>query len=454
MRKYLGLSILLIAAAMLGTGAAAGEPTWKAGLAKAKITPKRPRWMTGFGHRLGGETLHDIWVKVLALESDDGHRAVVITSDVCGFSKLSYDAICAAIEKRSGLDRAQIMLTCSHTHTGPALRDSLFSCWPYADAKARASVEEYSLWLEKTIVDSVAEAFGDLKPAMLSAAEGATDFAVNRRHNSRDQIAERLKRGEPLKGPVDHSVPTLIVRSPKGDLRALVFGYACHTVTLATNQWSGDYAGFAMIDLEESHPGLQAMFYQACGADQNTVARFSVEKCRKFGQMLATAVEDVLSKPSRPIKPTLRTTFGFHELPFRKTVTVAQLKELGAVQDYDGMLARRLLEKLDDGDKLAASYPYPVQVWKLGRDQLWISLAGEVCVEYSLRFKKLYGPHTWTAGYVNDLVCYIPSERILEKGGGQEPGSLWGYGLPAHDWAPGVEDRIVTAVEHRVEQLK
>ena len=118
------------------------------------------------------------------------------------------------------------------------------------------------------------------------------------------------------------------------------------------------------------------------------------------------------------------------------------------------MLARRLLEQLDDGNTLADSYPYPVQVWKLGDDQLWISLAGEVCVEYSLRFKAIYGPHTWTAGFVNDLVCYVPSERILEEGGGQEPGSLWGYGLPAHDWAPGVEDRIVTAVEHRVKQLK
>jgi len=334
------------------------------------------------------------------------------------------------------------------------LRDSLFSCWPYSDPQARASVEEYSLWLEKTIVDKVAETFSKLTPATLWAAEGTTGFAVNRRNNPQDKITEISQRGEPLKGPVDHSVPTLIVRSPKGDLRAVVFGYACHTVTLALKQWSGDYAGFAMIALEDSHPGMQAMFYQGCGADQNPLKRFSVDLCRKYGQMLVTAVEDVLNKPSRPIKPALRTSFGFHALPFRRTVTVAELKDLGAKQNYDGMLARRLLKQLDEGNTLAASYPYSVQVWKLGADQLWISLGGEVCVEYSLRFKEIYGPHTWTAGFVNDLVCYIPSRRIYEEGGGQEPGCLWGYGLPAHDWAPGVEDRVVAAVEHTVQQLR
>jgi len=54
-----------------------------------------------------------------------GHRAVVVTADVCGFSKLSYEAIFAEIQKRCGLERSQFMLTCSHTHTGPALRECL-----------------------------------------------------------------------------------------------------------------------------------------------------------------------------------------------------------------------------------------------------------------------------------------------------------------------------------------
>jgi hypothetical protein len=85
---------------------------------------------------------------------------------------------------------------------------------------------------------------------------------------------------------------------------------------------------------------------------------------------------------------------------------------------------------------------------------LWISLGGEVCVEYSLRFKETYGPHTWTTGFANDLMCYIPSRGIYEEGRGQEAGCLWGYGLPAHDWAAGVENRVVAAVEQLVQRLR
>jgi len=50
--RHFSFSVLLVAVAMLATTAAAEDPTWKAGVAKAKITPREPRWMSGYGHRL------------------------------------------------------------------------------------------------------------------------------------------------------------------------------------------------------------------------------------------------------------------------------------------------------------------------------------------------------------------------------------------------------------------
>ena len=42
------------------------EPTWKAGLARAVITPREPVWMSGYaGKREATGKLHDLWVKVL-----------------------------------------------------------------------------------------------------------------------------------------------------------------------------------------------------------------------------------------------------------------------------------------------------------------------------------------------------------------------------------------------------
>ena len=119
--------VLLTLASLFGLGlsttaARADAPTWKAGVASAKITPEAPMYLAGFGGRSGAAegTLHDIWAKTLALEAANGARAAVITTDVCGVSRASYLRICAQLRKRCGLEQSQVLLTYSHTHTGPA----------------------------------------------------------------------------------------------------------------------------------------------------------------------------------------------------------------------------------------------------------------------------------------------------------------------------------------------
>ncbi|MFO0925502.1 MAG: hypothetical protein U0736_00465 [Gemmataceae bacterium] len=106
---------------------------------------------------------------------------------------------------------------------------------------------------------------------------------------------------------------------------------------------------------------------------------------------------------------------------------------------------RAVLEK---GGALAAAYPhYPVQVWRLGEQVLWVALGGEVVVDYSLRLKKELagGPTVWVAGYANDVMAYIPSLRVLKEGGYEADSSMIYYGLPS-PWGPSVESRIVEKV--------
>lgn len=327
-RHFIGFSILLVSLVLVPfQPLRAQETTWKVGLAGAKITPEKAIWQAGYGsrdHPVEG-TLHDLWIKVLALEATGGDRAVVLTSDLLGFPKDMYDRICAELEARFGLDRSRVMLTASHTHSGPVLKDALYDIYPLDDDQ-RVLIEEYSLALEKKVVETVAKALSRPVPATLWAGEGTTDVAVNRRNNNRDQVTEMHKQGIPLKGPMDHDVSVLAVRSPEGALRAVVFGYACHATTLSGYEWSGDYPGFAQIALEKSHPGASAMFHAGCGADQNPLPRRTVELCRKYGDMLAAAVDDVLQKPMRPITPRLGTALELIDLDYEKTLTRADLE--------------------------------------------------------------------------------------------------------------------------------
>ena len=66
--------------------------------------------------------------------------------------------------KKTGLKREQIMLTCSHTHCGPVVRDNLIDMYamtPDEPEKIRAYTDKLRGWMVETIVAAVK----DLKPA-------------------------------------------------------------------------------------------------------------------------------------------------------------------------------------------------------------------------------------------------------------------------------------------------
>jgi len=426
------------------------QSPWKIAAARVKITPEKPLWMSGYAARTqpAEGTLHDLWAKALVLEAAAGGRAVVITTDVAGFPKLLADQICADLQAKCGLERSQIMLTSSHTHCGPVLEGDAYEVY-VMDAGQPALIAEYSQGLRKKIVDMVAEAGTRLAPGTLWAGVGTADFAVNRRNNSEKTLAEALARGEKPKGPVDHDVPVLAARGPEGNLRAVAFGYACHNTTLSIPQWCGDYAGFAQLALEQRHPGVTALFHMGCGADQNPLPRRTVELCQQYGTRLAAGVDAVLAEPMRPVAARLQTRFEIVDLPYGEQPTAAELKELVAKPgptNYQKRWAERLLAELEGGKTFAKSYPYPIQVWKLGDDQLWIVLGSEVVVDYALLLKKQYGSTTWITSYANDVMCYIPSHRVWQEGG-YEAGAFATAGLPANRWCEDIETRILSCVE-------
>src|SRR5690349_19016285 len=98
--------------------------------------------------------------------------------------------------------------------------------------------------------------------------------------------------------------------------------------------------------------------------------------------------------------------FALLELPYLATIT---RRELGSfLQDSSAVRARwaaRMLQKLDGGERLAGSYPYPVHAWQLGKEMLVIGQGAETVVDYALRFKKEFGPGTWVLGYTDDMIA-------------------------------------------------
>src|SRR5262249_18698705 len=144
------------------------EPVWKAGVAKTNVTPEKPMWLAGYGNRdrPAEGKLHDIWIKALALEDATGYPVVLLTSDLCGMPKWMDDSVCNKLRKSHGLTRAQIRLTNSHNHCGPAVRGELEDYYPLDD-KQRKLVSDYSDWLEQQIVNTIEKALSQMRPAKL-----------------------------------------------------------------------------------------------------------------------------------------------------------------------------------------------------------------------------------------------------------------------------------------------
>ena len=427
---------------------------WKAGVARAVITPKTSVWLAGYGSKRAPDgKLHDLWMKALALEDTAGRRVVMITSDFQGVPKVMSDPAFALVQKKFGLKRDQIMITFSHNHCGPRLGDDLVDYYPVDDAQV-ALVEEYTQQMITALVDMVGQALDRLEPAHLRTGQGRTTFAVNRRNNREADVPALLAQGTPLVGPVDHSVPVMTVTRPNGKLEAVLFGYACHPTTLSFTKWCGDYPGFAQLELERNHPGLTAMFVNTCGGDQNPLPRRKVELCERYGHMLAVAVEETLKQPLKPVSTGLRTAFEYIDLPYLKVMSRSDLNEaLKSTNRIKKRWAARMLRKLDAGDTFETAYPYPVHAWRLGKNTLMIGMGAETVVDFALRFKREFGPGTWVCGYADDMISYIPSRRVWEEGGYEGGSNLYEYGRPAYRWAGDVENRIAASVQKLVRQV-
>lgn len=451
---FLQMYLLAITVCGLAQTEVQAAENWKAGLAKAVITPENGVWLAGYGSKRAPDgKLHDIWMKALALEDNKGQRAVLITSDFQGVPKSMSDRVFAQIKNKYGLERRQIMFTFSHNHCGPRLGDDLYDYYP-VDLTQVKLVDEYTdLMIVKT-VEMIGQALSNLSPASLQMGTGHATFAVNRRNNREADIPNLLKSGKALVGPVDHSVPVMTVTRPNGKLDAVLFGYACHPTTLSFTKVCGDYPGFAQLELEKNHPGVTAMFVNTCGGDQNPLPRRKVELCEKYGHMLAVAVEEVLKKPRKPISSGLKMAFEYVELPYLKVVTREDLEaDTKSGNAIKKRWAARLLKKLDQGETFPPAYPYPIHAWRLGKEMLMIGMGAETVVDYSLRFRREFGPGTWVCGYADDMISYIPSKRVWLEGGYEGGSNLYEYGRPAYRWGPDTEDLISASVHKLVKQV-
>jgi hypothetical protein len=227
------------------------EMTLSAGVARRIITPPKGIFLIGYGDRSKGNIgVHDD-LTASALVLDDGTtRIAIVALDILTINEFIVDRV------RARLTPTEVLLCCSHTHSGPIA---------YADEKSPRKNREYIDSLVNTIVDAVQEAQSNLKPVHLEYSSGEANVGINRREKMPDG---HMVIGRNPDGARDKSLQAISVFT---DSRiATIVNYACHGTVLGPDNLlvSADWIGVMRNKVEEELGGL-TLFLQGAAANIN-----------------------------------------------------------------------------------------------------------------------------------------------------------------------------------------
>ncbi|MBL8818061.1 MAG: neutral/alkaline non-lysosomal ceramidase N-terminal domain-containing protein [Planctomyces sp.] len=443
--SLLASAILTLVALITGSTSAAGEALpYFAGAAAHNVSPDYPIRLNGFAVRKKESEgiSQPIWAKALAIRhaaAPPEASVVIVTLDNLGIRLSMVDEVARRVSSKTGVSRHQIALTFTHTHSAPKVNgasDNIFA--EPIPPEHQAHIDQYTEELTNALESVILEAIQKMQPARLEWGTGSTGFAVNRRTAG---------------GPTDHSLPVLVVRNGSDEITAIYTSYACHCVTLSHNLISGDWAGYAAASLERLFPNAVGMVSIGCGSDQNPSSGVTGDKteiAEQQGVEIASEIQRLINYGLSPLSSDIHSSLNRIELEFNPLPTQSEYEALAAKGGAPGYNALTQLEKLRMGATLPTSLPYPIQTISFGDQLCMVFLAGEVCVDYSIRLRKHLNPEQlWIHGYSNDFGAYIPSERLVAEGGYGGGAEIPYFALPT-TLKGGLEQRIVNEVMQQV----
>lgn len=420
------------------------------GVARIDITPEGPIRLAGYGGRASESegVLQPLWAKALAFGSDEQGPSLFVTVDLIGIPGHITEKVARRLSEKTAITPSQLVISSSHTHTGPEVGNLLNHFGKPMPPEELGRIVRYQDELTDKLEQVALQALQNRSPALAAWGQGEVGFAVNRR---KLENGRWVGFGVVPEGPVDHSMPLLRVTDPdSGTLRAVLVNYACHGTTLGgdTNKIHGDWIGEAQRIIEKRHPGATALVSVGAGGDANPEPRTGLEYTTRHGKEIADEVDRLLNSSLQPLTTHPVGELRKVDLPFSNRPTTQELVEQTSANGSEGYYAHLALDRIARGEPVPTSLSYPIQTWTFGDELAMIFLAGEVVVDYSLRFKEeLESDHVWVTAYANDVPSYIPSRRVIQEGGYEAEYSQYSYDRPS-PYVEDIEDLIVGTVYH------
>lgn len=456
------------------------------GSAREAITPP-------LGIPLGGNArscnyathvIHELYVRALYVEHQ-GTGICIVSLDILGLQEQDARALRQRLAEAIALPTDHIMITCTHTHSGP---DTLRILSP-TDARASHDREQLLPWMELLFEQAVSAT----QRAMAAAVPSRMCLQKLDNESLPKNRRLRLRSGETVMnwtlpdpksvaevlGPVDPQVSLATFYKETGELTGALVHFTLHPAILAGLNLgiSGDYCGVAMASLESDFPDENsASFLFLNGAlgninhiDYSTPERGrNVDEVQRCATSLAGSVRQMLRdqeclNPSRNDKANMEIGATFLEILFpvraiseEEILNASQVLSAhrdgevaaadGVPPEVEALRTLRLHEVLTTGTCSGefttvrdGQIVVPLQSIRIGELTL-SAVPAEMFVEHGLQLKETTGnPFALIVGPANGYIGYVPTPEAFEQGG-YEPALGPGY------LEPDAGEKILTAL--------
>ncbi len=383
----------------------------KIGYAKRDVTPPIGVRLGGYGHRMGkpSEMVHDpLFASALLIESS-GDSLLFLHGDVLGVYKDFADSVKRRIHSGIGIEPGRIFFTTTHTHSGP---ETIVPMWPntfpYDEQEARILSDWEAAFAEAIVEASVEANERALGGSISLGTSRAPDLTLNRTYKN---------------NVIDDQIPFMILSN--GVQKVIVANYCCHPVCNTDSGISSDYPGALYAELDKL--GFNCFFTTGPAGDVDPLGK-GREFIANMGSQLCSAIvresgntyrvkEDVIGAERSKISLKMRNSKGLRQ---------ARARFKGIMEDCqkkpdDAKCLSRLIyadEEYEVAKDRKTSVQTLIQLAKIGKDIVFISIPGELFVEFGLQIKalatKMGYRSTFVSTYSEDYVGYIPDKMAFK----------------------------------------
>lgn len=408
----------------------------RAGTSIIDISPNKGIELAGYPHFLRHNTgIHDPLFASCILLEDERNKVALICMDILFFSKKYVNEVRRRVSKKIDIKPDNIMIACSHTHSGPWASGRLDL---EALEKCLKPDYDYLEGLKEKIVDLVVNANDNMFHAKVGSDFGICGKECGLGGNRRTPD-----------GPSDPEVWVIGIKDLEDNYKAVLVKYSLHPTVIHEDNTlvTADYPAYIRKYLSEKKPGMILLFAQGTSGDQST--RYfrkgqSFSEAERIGTEIGKVSNQVLDSlqfsqkikiflESKEINVDLRILPSIEEANKSVKITGKKLKELKKknapyleIQNANlnnlgtesTLIYTKLKNKGISIDLVTDELPAEIQIIGIGDTRI-IGLQGEIFVEFGLDIQKRSPfKKTFIIELANGaLPGYVCTEKAIEKGG-------------------------------------